>query len=183
MPRHPAPLKPLNENGLNSLEQEFVNIWLLNGEKGMDALLLVRPNFAPASAAVEASRWLKRPHIQSYIAKKRKEVLEASDISLDYIVKNLKQTIDEVNAEETERDPLTGRITNKPDRKAKTDALSLLAKIGGFTDKKPPILIQSTGDVQISFGDWTPTTTKALKDSNDSSTPLGTLGEDGPNPK
>lgn len=148
--------KNVNEHGLNNVEQSFVNEYIMNGcSNATAAFLLIKPNYNPASAAVEAHRFLKRPQIQSYLELKRKEVLEKEDIDLSYVVQGLKKIIDEVAEETVERDD-KGRITNKPDRFAAIKAFEVLAKMGGFMEKKPNILIQSTGEIDISFAGWNP---------------------------
>ena len=44
-------------------------------------------------------------------------------------------------------------------------AIDKLAKLAGYYEKKPAINIQSTGEVNISFGDWSPTEAKEIKPS------------------
>jgi phage terminase small subunit len=183
--------KPLNDNGLNNVEQSFVNQYLMNGcSNASAAFLAINNNVTNETAAQKACRILKRPNVKKFLDAKRKEILEKENIELSYIVQGLKKIIDEVSEETTERDPKTGRITNKPDRFAAIKAFEVLAKMGGYVDKKQDVLIQSTGEINISFGGFDPDKTLSLPrkasvndehiidisniDSKDSLTPPGT---------
>ena len=156
------PKKTTNEYGLTPLQQGFIDRYLSNGSNGTVAYLLCKPMVSRETAQVEASKILKNSNIKKYLELKRQELANKENIELSYLVNHLKNIIYEVASEGTERDD-NGRITSKPDRMAAIAAIDKLAKLAGYYEKKPAINIQSTGEVNISFGDWSPTETQAIE--------------------
>ena len=160
-------MKIVNSEGLNDAEQQFVNQYLMNGGNARAAFLACKPTYSPAAASSAASKLMKKPEVMTYLELRRTELASKEEIQFSYLVQNLKKIISDVNDEEIERDK-NGRIVNKPDRQAALKAIETLSKLGGYMDKKSNVTIQSTGEINISFGDWSPETPKALEGTQDS---------------
>ena len=158
------PKKTTNEYGLTPLQQGFIDRYLSNGYNATVAYMLTSPNLSENVAKSNASALLKNTRIQRYLILKKQEIANKENIELSYLVNHLKNIIYDVASEGIERDD-NGRITSKPDRMAAIAAIDKLAKLAGYYEKKPAINIQSTGEVNISFGDWSPTEAKEIKPS------------------
>lgn len=156
------PKKTTNEYGLTPLQQGFIDRYLSNGYNGTVAYMLASPNVSENVARVEASRLLKNPKITRYLILKKQEIANKEDIQLSFLVNNAKNIIFDIAQETTERDA-EGRIISKPDRANALKAMEFLAKLAGYFEKKPAINIQSNGEVNISFGDWSPTEVQAIE--------------------
>jgi len=139
-------------NEITPFQQQFIDIWFNNNFNGKLAYKKLKPDVTSETATVEASKILTLPNVQDYIDDKRTNIAIQEDIQLSWVVKELKSIVFDVKQEETERDPATGRLIAKPDRKSALAALSQLSRIAGFETKK--VDITSGGEkIKIDFTD------------------------------
>lgn len=71
-----------------------IDTWLSNGENGVAAYTKHYPKSSYNSAKDSFSKILTKPYIESYIAGKRKEAAEASQISRDLVLRHLKTMLE-----------------------------------------------------------------------------------------
>ena len=144
--------KKKEEDKITLFQQQFVDIWFNMNFNGKLAYKQLKPNVTNETATVEASKLLTIPNVQDYIELKREHIRIKQEISLDFIIAELKSIIIDVKQEEIERDATTGKITDKPDRRSAIEALKLLTRIGGYDTKK--VDITSGGEkIKIDFTD------------------------------
>lgn len=141
-----------NENELTPFEEQFLDVYIRMNNNGRLAYKSLKPGVKDTTADTEASKILSYPKVQSALEMKREQIRLKEEIELSWIIKELKNIVLDVNAEQIERDPVTGKIYDKPDRKSKIAALQQLVKIGGFETKK--IDLTSGGEkISINFTD------------------------------
>jgi hypothetical protein len=129
--------KDIHSDVLTPFERTFVDEWFNNGFNGRRAYKTLRKDNAnDASADAEASRILSLGKVKDYIELKREEIRKKQEITLEYLVQELKDIIKDVNTETTERDPLTGKLVARPDRRSKIEAIKVLSKLGGLESAK-----------------------------------------------
>lgn len=141
-----------NENKLTPFEEQFLDVYFRMNFNGRLAMKQLKPHLSNESADVEASRLLSSVKVQDAIELKQEQIRMKEEIELAWIIKELKNIILDVNAEQIERDPITGKIYDKPDRKSKIAALQQLSKIAGFETKKLDITSQGQ-KISINFTD------------------------------
>ena len=123
------------EDKITPFQEQFVDIWFNMQFNGKLAYKQLKPNVTNQTAEVEASKLLRLPKVQDYIAIKQEQIRLKQEITLDFIVNGLKNIIFDVMQEDIERDD-NGRITSKPDRKSALAAYQQLTKIAGFDAPK-----------------------------------------------
>ncbi len=144
--------KKKNENELTPFEEQFLDVYIRMNNNGRLAYKSLKPGVKDTTADTEASKILSYPKVQSALEMKREQIRLKEEIELSWIIKELKNIVLDVNAEQIERDPVTGKIYDKPDRKSKIAALQQLSKIAGFETKK--IDLTSGGEkISINFTD------------------------------
>ena len=144
--------KKKDNNELTPFEEQFLDVYFRMNFNGRLAMKSLKPHLTNESADVEASRLLSSVKFKDAIEMKQEQIRLKEEIELSWIIKELKNIVLDVNAEQIERDPVTGKIYDKPDRKSKIAALQQLAKIGGFETKK--IDLTSGGEkISINFTD------------------------------
>lgn len=120
---------------INEFEDKFLSIYMQNGFNGTGAYILAKPNVSYDAARTEASKLLKKEHIQKELEIRKLALRNKENIELSFLVQNLKSVIYDVMQEETERDD-NGRIISKPDRQNLLKSIDILAKLGGHYTQK-----------------------------------------------
>lgn len=134
---------------LTLFEQQFIDTWFTVNFNGSLAYKRLKPHVTDGTATVEASKILTKPNVKDYIEEKRETVRKAQEITLEYIVGNLKDVIEDAKAEAELTDE-EGRPLNRNDRKSILTALAQLSRLGGYDIKK--VDITSKGEsIKISF--------------------------------
>ena len=132
-------------------EQQFVDTWFRMNFNGRLSYKQLKPNVTKETAEVEASKILSKPKVQEYVELKREQIRLKEEVELGWLVNELKNVVYDVNQEDTERDA-NGRITAKPDRRSKLEAIKILAKIAGL--EAPAKLDVTTNGESINQITW-----------------------------
>lgn len=111
----------MSEKPLSDLHKRFIEEYVINGGNGRQAYLKVRPNVQENSAEVAASKILRRPEAQEYLAKLSEEVRSSKVADLEECLQELTKYI---------RDDKTA-----PSAKLKAIEMRLKT-MGAFIDKK-----------------------------------------------
>lgn len=125
-----------NNNEITDFEKQFVDVYLNMNMNGRLAYKQLKPGVTNDSADALASKLLSSIRVSDYLEMKQEQIRMKEEIQLSWIVSELKNIILDVKAEQIERDPVTGKIYIKPDRKSALAALAQLSKIAGFEVKK-----------------------------------------------
>ena len=133
-----------NNNEISDFEKQFIDIYLNMNMNGRLAYKQLKPLVSNETADACASRLLSSARVSDYLEMKQEQIRIKQEVKLEWIVSELKSIILDVKAEQIERDPVTGKIYDKPDRKSAIAAIALLSKIAGFETKK--VDITSNGD-------------------------------------
>ncbi len=133
---------------LRTWEIQVIDEWFANGFQNRLAYLKIKPNVSIETADVEASRLLSHPKSKVYIELKKEEARKRSEVTLDYLVDNLKKIVSDVAIEETERTK-DGRLICKPDRVNMIKAIDLLSKLTGYQDTRKTIELKQTEPLSI----------------------------------
>ncbi len=91
----------------------------------------LKPHLSLDSCEVDAARMLGKDRVKELIAIKREQIRIQENVELSWVIKELQNIVFDVNQEDIERDD-NGRITSKPDRRSKIEAIKTIAKICGF---------------------------------------------------
>ena len=135
-------------NELKPWEVQVIDEWFNNNHNGRLAFLKIKPNVSIETADVEASRLLSHPKSKVYIDLKKEEARKRSEVTLDYLVDNLKKIVSDVAMEDTERTK-DGRLICKPDRVNMIKAIDLLSKLTGYQDNRKTIELKQTEPLSI----------------------------------
>ena len=95
----------------------------------------LKPHLSLESAEVDAARMLGKDRIKELIAIKQQHIRIKEEISLAWIVSELKEIITDVKSQSDERDA-TGKLIARADTKSRLAAIAQLSKIAGFETKK-----------------------------------------------
>lgn len=95
----------------------------------------LKPHLSLESCEVDAARMLGKDRVKELIAIKREQIRLQENVELSWVIKELQNIVFDVNQEDVERDD-NGRITSKPDRRSKIEAIKTLAKICGLEAPK-----------------------------------------------
>jgi hypothetical protein len=131
--------KIIDPNKLTEFEEQFIDIYFNMNFNGRLAYKKLKPGVKDTTADTEASKILSYPKVKDAIEMKQEQIRMKEDIQLSWIVQELKNIILDVKQEQIERDPISGKIYIKPDRKSALAALQQLSKIAGFETKKVDI--------------------------------------------
>lgn len=135
-------------NELKPWEVQVIDEWFNNNHNGRLAFLKIKPNVLPETADTEASKLLNSPKGKVYIELKKEELRKRSEVTLDYLVDNLKKIVADVAMEDTERTE-TGRLICKPDRTNMIKAIDLLSKLTGYQDTRKTVELKQTEPLSI----------------------------------
>lgn len=124
---------------------KWVDVYFNTNFNGRITSKFLKPHLSLESCEVDAARMLGKDRVKELIAIKQEHNRMKSEITFDFIVKELKSIIYDVNEEEIERDD-TGRITSKPDRRSKIEAIKTLAKIAGLDNHEKKVDITTNGE-------------------------------------
>lgn len=96
----------------------------------------LKPHLSMESAMVEASKLLRKAKVQELIELKREHIRMRENVDLGFLISSLTKVVLDCEAEDTERDPATGKIWSKPDRVNLIKAVDGLAKLAGYYTQK-----------------------------------------------
>ena len=134
--------------GLLPWQVEVIDEWFNNNFNNRLAFLKVKPEYTIESADSSMSRLLSDDKSKAYIEYKKEQRRQKSEVTLDYLVDNLKKIVSDVAMEETERTE-TGRLVCKPDRTNMIKAIDLLSKLTGYQDNRKTIELKQTEPLSI----------------------------------
>ena len=123
-------------------KKRWVDAYFNHSFNGRITSKYLKPHLSLDSAEVDAARMLGDVRIKELIEIKQAEISIKEDISLSFLVAELKSIILDVKSETTERDPLSGRILSKPDRTSTLKAIDILGKLGGHFVTKQEITVK-----------------------------------------
>ena len=156
--------KKENPDVLTDFEKRFVDTYFNFNFNGRLAYKSLKPETTNESADALASKLLSSVKVKNFIEEKQAHISMQEDIQLSWVVKELKSIIYDVKQEETERDPATGRLIAKPDRKSALAALAQLSKIAGFETKKVDVTTNGESINQITWNETKSYPTEQPKD-------------------
>jgi len=131
-------------------QKRWVSAYFNNSFNGRITSKFLKPHLTLQAAEVDAARMLGNDRVKELIELKQAEIAIREDISLSFLVGELKSIIFDVKSETTERDMITGRILSKPDRANALKAIDILGKLGGHYVTKQEITVKGE---QPLFGD------------------------------
>lgn len=138
------PARATDENGLSESNKRFIETYLLNGFNITGAYMSAYPNASFETARTNGYRMFRTPVVAKEIKRRQDEIADKERIELSYLVQTLKDVIEEVKQEETERDPKSGKFVARPDRQALLKAVDILAKLSGAY---APVKQEVTGEL------------------------------------
>lgn len=100
-----------------------------------------------ASAEQDAKRMLGNDRVKELIEIKREHIRIKENVTLDFIVSELKNIIIDVKQQEIERDPQSGRITSKPEYRASLEAIKQLSTLMGYNAPKKVDITTNGNDI------------------------------------
>ena len=134
--------------GLLPWQVEVIDEWFNNNFNNRLAFLKVKPEYSIESADSSMSRLLSDDKSKAYIEYKKEQRRQKSEVTLDYLVDNLKKIVSDVAMEETERTE-TGRLVCKPDRTNMIKAIDLLSKLTGYQDTRKTVELKQSEPLSI----------------------------------
>ncbi len=134
--------------GLLPWQVEVIDEWFNNNFNNRLAFLKVKPEYSIESADSSMSRLLSDDKSKAYIEYKKEQRRQKSEVTLDYLVDNLKKIVSDVAMEDTERTK-DGRLICKPDRTNMIKAIDLLSKLTGYQDTRKTIELKQTEPLSI----------------------------------
>jgi hypothetical protein len=134
--------------GLPPWQAQVIDEWFNNNFNNRLAFLKIKPESSLESADSSMSRLLNDDRAKAYIEFKKEERRKRSEVTLDYLVDNLKKIVADVAMEEVERTE-TGRLICKPDRTNMIKAIDLLSKLTGYQDIRKNVELKQTEPLSI----------------------------------
>ena len=131
---------------LTSFEEQFVGTLFNVGHIASKAYRLLKPHVTEETAKVEACRLLTKPNIQHAIEVRKLKIRNEEDISLGFLVQELKSIIYELKPYEAVEYDANGRVINKKDYKSLIAAINSLAKLGGLDNHTQKIEIENNNE-------------------------------------
>jgi hypothetical protein len=131
---------------LTNFEEQFVGVLFNVGHIASKAYKLCKPHVSDETAKVEASKLLTKPNIQHSIELRKLKIRNEEDISLGFLVSELKSIIYELKPFDAVEYSDDGRVINKKDYKSMIAAINSLAKLGGLDNHTQKIEIENNNE-------------------------------------
>lgn len=131
---------------LTSFEEQFIGVYFNMGFIGAKAYKMCKPHVTDETANSEASKLLRKPNVQHEIELRKLKIRNEEDISLGFLVSELKSIIYELKPFEPVEYDANGRVINKKDYKSMIAAINSLAKLSGLDNHTQKIEIENNNE-------------------------------------
>jgi hypothetical protein len=128
--------KKKEDDKITPFEQQFVDVWFRMNFNAKLAYKSLKPNVSMSTAETEGPAILRKPQIQEYIEMKKEHIRLKEEVELGWIIKELKDIVFDINANDHTAFDAEGKPLNKTDHRAKIEAIKTLAKITGLEAPK-----------------------------------------------
>lgn len=117
---------------LTSLQEQFVDCYFNSNFNGSMAILKLKPQLTPGSAATIANRMLNNVEVQKAIELKKEIIRSKSEIKLEDNIAHLNRLIYELQSEASTNYDADGKQIAKRDNNALIKAIDMLNRLAGY---------------------------------------------------